>query len=294
MWSKLTLVQASSTIFCTSILYRFHSDVVALSHSHFTPLPAVVFGLYIFRRTLTKGKSSRTKILKIPQKNTLISQLHLSELEYLRKKIGKITNIYRHFLLIHCIAPSFEYSQNIDRNLDRHRPTALASIFWRMLVRAIVKRMVYMATNLHCYDGTIHIPIRQPHDPFYSFYLGFVFTFCCCFVSRWECSWLCNCDYSGTTQETFIHNSCWLTIGYIVPISITFTFVTSSNANNTMIEYTIYSKKKPKNIVYLYCMFDLFTRLLYRRVKGHWIIYVVNVRLMLLAHTFHSNWFDFT
>lgn len=56
---KPTFDQTSSIIFCTSILYKFHSDVVKLSHSHLMPLPAVVAGLYIFRRTFTNGKSKK-------------------------------------------------------------------------------------------------------------------------------------------------------------------------------------------------------------------------------------------
>lgn len=47
--------QASSIIFCTSMLYRCQSDVIKLSHSHLTPLPAVVVGLYNLRRTLING-----------------------------------------------------------------------------------------------------------------------------------------------------------------------------------------------------------------------------------------------
>lgn len=56
--SKITFDQAFSMIFCTSMLYKFHSEVVKLSHSHLMPLPAVVVGLYIFRRTFIKGKST--------------------------------------------------------------------------------------------------------------------------------------------------------------------------------------------------------------------------------------------
>lgn len=82
-------------------------------------------------------------------------------------KLLKLQN-YRHFLPIRCIAPWFGYSQNTDLGWDRRRPAAPASISCQTPARATAKRPACTATNLHCSDGTTHIPIRQPHDPFYS------------------------------------------------------------------------------------------------------------------------------